>query len=742
MHSYIFFCTFARFYMKYNVAMRIRLFLVMIVLAVSIGLSAGQTSEMMHILEKGYDAKVMSPAEMDSVLEVKGGERYKLECKNKQQLYRYSFLADYYLVDMQKNDTLPLCDEPVRDAVMSANGKYVVYAKADNNLYIYKIDFKTEVAVTDSHDEGDVMDVKVRPNTQVFNGVTDWLYEEEFGATALFAFSPDSKYLAFVRLDEKEVPTFEWQTFLGNEAKGEEARGVELYPTLHSLRYPKAGEKNAVASLCVYDLYYKTIKKIDLPIREEDYIPRLLWRGDAETGGEVVALTLNRDQTKMVVYTANPKSTVAHPFYEEQSNKYYVDYQLFDEWQWLSDGRVVVVSEKEGYNQVYMYSSQGIEQKKLTKEERDVMQVYGYDEKLQTLYYQAAPTPMTRHAYAMNVKKNTTTQLTTGEGTHALTFSQDLKRYIDCYQSVSVPNTYTLYEVKGERVEANGTVLDNDSVLKAWQASGLPNKEFFELETERGDVLNAWMIKPVGFDAAKKYPVVMMQYSGPASQRVTNTWRKRFGHYLASQGYLVVCVDGRGTNARGRTWRNATYMELGVKEAEDQISAAKYLKTLPYVDGDKMAICGWSYGGYETLVCLSKQAESLVDARDASYSLEVKGESIWQCGIAIAPVTSWRLYDSAYTERYMRRPQVNEFGYEKADVMNMAENLTGNLLLAHGLADDNVHAQQSWLYVEALVEAGKQFEMQMYPDDNHFLRNGKHYKHLHERIMLFLKNNL
>ena len=269
------------------------------------------------------------------------------------------------------------------------------------------------------------------------------------------------------------------------------------------------------------------------------------------------------------------------------------------------------------------------------------------------------------------------------------------------------------------------TVLDNDSVLKVWKESGLPSKEFFELKTERGDVLNAWMIKPVGFDAAKKYPVVMMQYSGPASQRVTDTWRKRFGHYLASQGYVVVCVDGRGTNARGRDWRNATYMQLGVKEAEDQISAAKYLKTLPYVDGDRMAICGWSYGGYETLMCLSKQAEL-----------------VWKCGIAIAPVTSWRLYDSAYTERYMRRPQVNEFGYEKADVMQLANDLKGNLLLVHGLADDNVHAQQSWLYVDALVQAGKQFEMQMYVDDNHFLRNGNNYEHLHKRIMLFLEKNL
>ena len=287
--------------------------------------------------------------------------------------------------------------------------------------------------------------------------------------------------------------------------------------------------------------------------------------------------------------------------------------------------------------------------------------------------------------------------------------------------------------------------MDNDSVLQAWNASGLPNKEFFTITTERGDVLNAWQIKPLGFDATKRYPVVMMQYSGPASQRVTDTWRKRFGHYLAAQGYLVVCVDGRGTNARGREWRNATYMELGVKEAEDQISAAKYLKTLPYVDADRMALCGWSYGGYQTLQCLSAQGAQAMGRPDGlsdGQSPIGYGPVIWKCGIAIAPVTSWRLYDSAYTERYMRRPQVNGAGYEKADVMNLAKDLTGNLLLVHGLADDNVHVQHSWLYVDALVQAGKQFEMQMYVDDNHSIRKPANKEHLHKRIMLFLEKNL
>ena len=697
---------------------------------------SAQTDRMMDIM-RNYNAKTMSITEMDSVLysnqaSAEATKRYKLEWKNEQKLFRHSFYADYYLYDTQKRDTIWLTDAPVRDAVMSPNGKYVVYAKADNNLYIYKVDFKTEVAITTDE------------NTEIFNGISDWLYEEEFGTTGLFAFSPDNKQVAFVRLDETEVPTFSWQTFLPasknslEDARGAsyslELKGSELYPELHSLRYPKAGAANAKASVCVYDIHYKTIRQMQLPDYMDGYLPRITWtplstptKKDEQPTSDLVVLHLNRDQNRMDVLKGNPKSTVCHPFYKEESKKYFVNYELFDEWQWLNDGRVIVVSEKGGYTQAYLYSSQGIEQRLLTPEERDITKVYGYDEKSQVLYYQAANTPMTRQAYAMNVKKNTSTQLTKGEGTHDLYFAKDFTRYIHCYHSIEKPHTYTLYEVKGDRLELNGTILNNDSVLQAWQALGVNEKEFFTITTERGDVLNAWRILPKDFDPSKKYPVVMLQYSGPTSQRVLNNWRKRFGYALADAGYLVVNVDGRGTGARGRAWRNATYMQLGVKEAEDQISAAQYLQSLPYVDGDRIAICGWSYGGYQTLMCLSKQNNQ---------------SPLFKCGIAIAPVTNWRLYDSAYTERFMRRPQVNEFGYEGTDLMQMAGNLTGELLIVHGLADDNVHAQNTLLYTNALVQAGKQFEMQLYVDDNHSIRKPANNEHLHKRIMLFLEKNL
>ena len=713
MHNFFFFITFARFLGN---TMRYIYFCFLFLL-----LSAPIYADRLMDIMRHYDARTMSLSEIDSVLngtDSDNTKKYRLEYENKQQLFRHSFFANYYLIDTRKNDTIRLGDQAVRDAHLSSDGRYVVYAKADNNLYIYKVDFKTEVAITTDGSE------------ELYNGISDWLYEEEFGITCLFAFSPDNKQVAFVRLNETDVPHFEWQTYLNTT----EEYDNQLYPKLHSLRYPKAGEHNATATVCVYDIHYKTIRTMQLPDNMNGYIPRIRWTAlQAESGksktdekmSEIVLLHLNRDQNKMEVLKGNPKSTICHPFYKEESKKFFINYELFDEWQWLSDNRVIVVSEKGGYTQAYLYSSQGIEQRLLTPEERDITDIYGYNEGTQTLYYQAAPTPMTRQCYALNVKKRTTTLLTQGEGTHNLYFSNDWKRYIDCYHSTDTPHRYTLCEVKGERLEVKGTVLENDSILKAWQALGVNEKEFFTITTERGDVLNAWRILPKDFDATKKYPVVMLQYSGPTSQRVLNNWRKRFGYALADAGYLVVNVDGRGTGCRGREWRNATYMQLGVKEAEDQISAAKYLKTLPYVDGDRMAICGWSYGGYQTLMCLSKQQEM-----------------VWQCGIAIAPVTNWRLYDSAYTERFMRRPQVNEFGYEGTDLMKMAGDLTGNLLLVHGLADDNVHAQNTLLYTDALVKAGKQFEMQLYVDDNHSIRKPHNNEHLHHRIMLFLQNNL
>ena len=635
------------------------------------------------ILSGEYKANTLSEAEQDSILGVQTTGRYRLESENQEAIFRHSSVADYYIIDTMRHTRKQLGEGKVRDAVMSPNGRYVAFAK-DNNLYIHKLDFGTEVAVT--KDE----------NTEVINGIADWLYEEEFATTALFAWSPDSKMLAFVRLDETEVPTFSWDVYSDTQ-----------YPKAESLRYPKAGCENAKASVCVYDVATKGIQRLQVESGDV-YLPRLHWTDE----NTLLVLRVNRDQTKMEVLSCNAKSTVCHSLYAEESKKYFVDYSLFDEWQWLSDGKFIVLSEKNGWRQAYLYSSQGVEQKVLTPEGIDVTAVYGVNEKTQTLYYQAAPQPSTRHIYALNIKKGEISQLTKDEGMWSARFNSEATKAVFCYQSFETPNTYYLYSKnKLELIE------DNAEVKAAWQANGLPEPEMMQINGLEAMLLRS----PV---TGNPSPLILMHYSGPASQRVLNRWRKRFEYALVELGYAVLIVDTRGGDCKGRAWRNETYLSLGQKEAKDLIMAANEMAKRPDIDGERMAIIGWSYGGYQTLYTMSQK------------------NNPFKCGVAIAPVTDWRLYDSAYTERYMRRPQVNIGGYEEASLLNKAADLTGNVLIIHGTGDDNVHVQHTMQYIDALVKADKQFEMQLYPDDNHFLRKGNNATHMHNRILNFLQNNL
>lgn len=619
--------------------------------------------------------------------------RYMLVYKDKKQLFRRSFVAHYYIYDIQRNELKVLGEgEYVRDPVFSPNSKYIAFGKEDNNLYIHKLDFGTEVAVTTDGKVG-----------KVLNGMSDWLYEEEFGVTYQYGFSSDSKQFAFVRLDETEVPQFTWQTFLS-----------EGYPENHSVKYPRAGETNAKATVVVYDIQYKSLKTMQV---NSDYIPRIRWTNDAE---QLAIFTLNRNQNRLEMYYANPKSTVTKRVYTEENKTGWVDYEQIDEWQFLKDNSLIVINETDGYRHAYLYTPLGQMKQKLTTEKADVTSVYGYDEQTATLYYQLASTPMTRDICALNVKKQKVAKLAEGVGMHSAVFSANYQYYIDCFQSLTEPNRYTLYsKQKPIRV-----MLDNEEVKQQFEALNLPRKEFFTFVTERGDTLNGWMLKPVNLSENQQYPVLQVQYSGPASQQVLNRWRPDWEYYLSAEGYVVVCADGRGTGARGRQWREQTYMHIGVMEAQDQVSLARYMQTLPFVKSDRIGIWGWSYGGFMTILSMSQ------------------ADSPFRCGISVAPVTDFRKYDSAYTERFMRTPQANEQGYLDIALPQMAERLQGRLLLVQGIADDNVHAQNAWLYVDALVRAGKQFDMQFYPDDNHFLRQRSNYEHLYRRKVEFLLTNL
>lgn len=648
------------------------------------------------ILGGDYNAKTISAEEQDSLLNsVEASGRYRLECENEEKIFRHSSVADWYIVDTIRHTRKQLgkgvnelTTERVRDAQMSPNGRYVAFV-IGNNLYIHKCDFGTEVAVT--------KDV----NPDIINGVADWLYEEEFGTTALFAWSPDSKQLAFVKLDETEVPDFSWEEYSDTQ-----------YPTVEHLRYPKAGCKNAKASVCVYDVATKGILSMQVNKDQADvYFPRIRWYND----NTIFVLRVNRDQTKMEVLSCNAKSTVCYPWFKRESKQYFVDYSLFDEWKWLSDGRIIVLDEAEGWRQAYLYGEDGIKIKALTPEGIDVTALYAVNEKTQMLYYQAATTPATRDIYAVGLKKGDITKITNSDGMYSARFSQETNRAIICFQNFTTPNTYTLYSVNGSKCKAESVIEDNLEVTEAWTANGLPEPQLLQING-----LEAMLMMP----NASKAPLVLMHYSGPASQRVLNRWRKRFEYALVAEGYAVLIVDPRGSDCKGRAWRNETYMNLGVKEAEDLIAAANWAAQQEYIDGDNMALLGWSYGGYQTLFTMSQKNHP------------------FKAGIAIAPVTDWRLYDSAYTERYMRRPQVNDRGYNEASLLSRAKDLMGNVLIIHGTGDDNVHVQHTMQYIEALVQADKEFEMQLYPDDNHHLRKGNNATHMHNKILKFLQNNL
>ncbi len=681
----------------------------LIAVALTAVVSAAPRADVMNdILDGVYDAQTLSKYQQDSILGNLPDQRYRLDYTDKQQIYRRSFMANYVIVDTQKNTRKPLSDKPVRDAIISPNGRYIAFVKADNNIYLHKLDFGTEVAVT------------ATPST-VWNGIADWLYEEEFGKTCLMQFSPDSKQLAFIRLDDQDVPSTSWQMML-----------PDGHPQTVTQSYPRSGEHNAKPSVQIYTISNKDIREASLPEADDRYIPRICWRTlpaakkDQEPVQQLAILTLNRDQNKMEVFTCNPASLVCTSLYEESSNDYYVDYSLFDDWQWLNDGRFIVLSEKSDWKQAYMHAPNGRQTALLTDNKCDITALYGFDEVTQTLYYQAATTPHERVCFALNTKKNTLSVIGEQHGWNSMYLSKDYKQAILAHESDQRPVVYSKCVLKTGNIE---TILDLINVFKQWRDLQLPAKQFvtIPISTPQGDAkLNGCIFYPRDFDQSKKYPVVMLQYSGPASQRVTDRWCRRWDYGLADLGYVVVIADPRGTDAQGRAYRNYAYMQMG-READDQLAVAKWISDQSWADNHKIYMAGWSYGGYEVLRCLCTQP------------LQDDGTPLIAKGIAIAPVTDWRLYDSGYTERFMRRPQVNEGGYNDADLTHLADGLKGELLIVHGNADDNVHVQNTWRMVEALINADKDYQMLVYPDDNHFLKKGNHYKHLHKQLIKFLE---
>ena len=611
-------------------------------------------------------------------------------------IYRRSFKSVVYDYDVRRNYVKLISESKSKLMIptYSPDGRMCAFVR-DNNIWIRKFDFDTEVQVTK---DGEL--------NKILNGITDWVYEEEFAVTNLMAWSPDSEYLAFVRSDESDVKEYSMQMY-----------GEGTYPSYYNFKYPKAGEKNSTVTLHSYCVQTRDTKHLDVPLDEDGYIPRITFTKNSD---QLAVMTLNRQQNLFNMYYVNPKSGVSRLILREE-NKCYVDSEWLKSIQFLNNG-FLYVSEQDGYSHIYMYSPTGVMQRQVTKGNWDVTQLLGIDEATKTVYYESAEeSPMQRAVYKIDAK-GVKTKLSTEKGTNNAQFSANFAYYVNRYSNANTPMKITVNETKTKKVLR--TLQDNAALNERLAKYNFAKKEFFTVNTASGVELNAWMVKPLNFDENKRYPVLMFQYSGPNSQQVLDSYSFDWERYLSTKDILVVCVDGRGTGARGEAFRKCTYMNMGDLESKDQVEAAHALAELPYVDGDRMAIWGWSFGGYNTLMALTV------------------GKGTFKVGIAVAPPTDWRYYDTVYTERFMRTPQENQRGYDLTSPLKRVKELQGKLLLIHGTADDNVHFKQTMDYAEALVQANKQFDMHVYRDRNHSIYGGNTRFHLYTKMSNYLFDNL
>lgn len=614
-------------------------------------------------------------------------ENQILIANNSSQIFRHSFTADYYLYDIASKAVTKLFEQ-VQEPTFSPDGTKIAFAK-QNNLFVYDLATKKQNKITQDGEKN-----------KIINGICDWVYEEEFAFVRAFDWSADSKKLAYMKFDESQVPEFSMNIFQ-----------KELYPKVETFKYPKAGEKNSVVSLHIFDVNSTNTKTVNLSNYNDFYIARLKWTNDANI---LSAQVLNRHQDNLDLLFIDGNSAVAKVVLNEK-DKAYVD--VTDNLTFLKDNSFIWTSEKDGYNHIYLYDKNGKLINQVTKGNWEITAYYGCDEKNKTIYYQSVErSSIGRDVYKISLDGKKKALLSQQIGTNEATLSPDFSLYINKFSSATTAPTFTLNNTKnGSVVKA---ILDNKPLEEKLAKYNIPTKEFFELTAEKGNKLNAWILKPKDFDASKKYPVLMYQYSGPGSQEVANNWIDANDLWfisLTQRGYIVACVDGRGTGYKGAAFKKCTQKELGKYEVEDQIDAAKVLGNYPYIDKSRIGIFGWSYGGFMSSNCI------------------LKGNDVFKTAIAVAPVTNWRFYDSIYTERYMQTPQENAGGYDQNSPINFVDKLKGNYLLIHGTADDNVHVQNSMQMIEALVQANKQFDWAIYPDKNHGIYGGK------TRIQLFNK---
>lgn len=625
-------------------------------------------------------------------------------------IYRHSFTAVYYIYNVKNNTLEPLSNNgPQQVPLFSPDGNQIAFVR-NNNIFLVKLLFgNSESQVT-----------KDGEYNKVLNGIPDWVYEEEFSFNRAFDFSADSKMIAYIRFDESQVPMFSFPWYKGMVPAKED---YTTYPGKYEYKYPKAGETNSTVTVHTYDIKSHVTRQMDLPLDKDGYIPRIKFTSDPE---KLAIMTLNRHQNRFDLYLANPRSATCKVAIRDEAEQY-IKEQEYGSIAFYPN-HIVLMSERDGYNHLYLYTIAGNLVRQITKGNFEVTDFLGYDEANGTTYYASNEGSPLRTAIYKIDSKGKKTKLSTKEGTNNALFSKNFAYFINTYSSKDTPTEITLNDSKGRELV---TLLDNKQLKSQLTHLNMPTKEFFTFKTSQGVELNGWMMKPANFDPNKKYPVIMHQYSGPGSQQVLDKWGigsfgdgGMFEAYMCDKGYIMVCVDGRGTGGRGAAFEKCTYLFLGVKESEDQVETARYLGTLPYVDGSRIGIWGWSFGGYNTLMSMSD------------------GSGAFKAGVAIAAPSDWRFYDTVYTERFMRTPKENGDGYNAGSAISRASKLQGKLLLIHGTADDNVHYQNAAEYSEALVQANKQFDMQVYTNRNHSIFGGNTRNHLMNRVANFFLENL
>lgn len=617
---------------------------------------------------------------------------------HEESIYRYSSKADYYVMDLSSSELVPLTKgEKQMYATFSPDGNKVAYVQ-ENDLYYKDIGSQEIIRVT--------TDGKWN---QIINGASDWVYEEELTLTKAFVWSPDSRYLAYMRFDESRVKQFDMPVYQ-----------EQLYPSDYTFKYPKAGEDNAIVTLHGFDTKKEKQLDFDLSTGDDHYFARMQWTQHEDV---FAVQKLNRHQNKLELLLVDVRQGDYEVLMTEE-NDFYID--ITDDLTFLDNGKQFIwTSEQDGYNHIYLFNMDGTMERQLTSGPFDVTTLYGVDEKSDWVYFQSSEvSPVERHIYRINLKGKKKQQLTADAGWNDADFSADMSYFIRTYSSSEIPYHFAVYDNRGRELR----LLEDNAKLKETASEyGFTEKEFFTFELEDGTPINGWMMKPADFDPSQKYPVFMFVYGGPGSQTVENRWASRndfWFQYLTQQGYIVVSVDNRGTGARGEAFKKVTYQRLGVIEVEDQIAAARYLAGLDYINGSRIGIFGWSYGGYMSSGCLFRAPD------------------IFKMAIAVAPVTHWKFYDTIYTERFMRTPQENPSGYEAGSPINYVDGLQGKFLLIHGTGDDNVHFQNTVELTRALVEAGKQFDLFFYPDKNHAIPGQTTRMHLYQKMTDYIQENL